>query len=162
MKNNSKNINIVKAELSDLETVRNITAETIRVIYPHYYPKGAVEFFLEHHNKEKIIGDINNNSVYLCFYEDKKAIGTVTINQNEICRLFVLPEYQKNGFGCALLDYCEKLISERYNTVSVASSLPAKQIYLERGYISVNSSTIDVKYHDKLCYDTMIKYVAEF
>lgn len=49
---------ITPAKYSDLGTVRNITHNTIREIYVHYYPKGAVEFFLAHHNDAAICRDI--------------------------------------------------------------------------------------------------------
>ena len=41
---------IKQAELKQLELVKFITLKTIIDIYPHYYPKGAVDFFIEHHN----------------------------------------------------------------------------------------------------------------
>ena len=40
-----KILEIKKADLNDLELVFNITETTIKAIYPHYYPKGAVNFF---------------------------------------------------------------------------------------------------------------------
>ena len=47
-------MSIRQAVLSDLHTVRHISATTIAEIYPHYYPKGAVDFFLEHPNEANI------------------------------------------------------------------------------------------------------------
>lgn len=45
-------MSIIKAEMNNLSAVKDITVKTITQIYPHYYPKGAVEFFVEHHNEE--------------------------------------------------------------------------------------------------------------
>ena len=53
------------AAISDLDIVIKITNETISEIYPHYYPDGAVNFFVNHHNHANIISDIINNSVFL-------------------------------------------------------------------------------------------------
>lgn len=47
-------MSIRQAVLSDLHTVRHISATTIAEIYPYYYPKGAVDFFLEHPNEANI------------------------------------------------------------------------------------------------------------
>lgn len=47
-------MSIRQAVLADLSTVKNITELTISEVYPRYYPKGAVDFFLEHHNEEEI------------------------------------------------------------------------------------------------------------
>lgn len=57
---------IKKATRSDLETVYKITKTTIEQTYPHYYAKGAVAFFLEHHSKDHIASDIQAGSVFLC------------------------------------------------------------------------------------------------
>ena len=151
-----KRMIIEKAQPYKFDTVKQITHKTIAEIYPRYYPKGAVDFFLTHHNDENIMRDIHSGFVYLIFDEDK-AIGTVTIKENEICRLFVLPEYQHKGFGRELLDFSEKLIAENYTEIYLASSLPAKNTYLKRGYVAVESHKIVTENGDVLCYDWMKK-----
>ena len=139
---------IRQAVLTDLSTVKNIAAGTISEIYPHYYPKGAVEFFLEHHSKEKISDDIKRNLVYLCLDTLQNAVGTVTVKNNEICRLFVLPAYQGRGFGREMLA-----------NALLDASLPAKQIYLKRGYREIQYNSILVSGNDFLCYDVMEKKI---
>ena len=49
---------IFQATLKDLDTVYNICKKTIEKMYPSFYPKGAVDFFLNYHSKEKIKEDI--------------------------------------------------------------------------------------------------------
>ena len=51
-------MNIRPALISDVNTVKNIAITTISEIYPHYYPMGAVEFFIDLHNAENIKADI--------------------------------------------------------------------------------------------------------
>ena len=70
---------IRQAVLTDLSTVKHIAESTISEIYPHYYPKGAVDFFLEHHSEENISDDIQKNRVYLCCDVSRNAVGTVTV-----------------------------------------------------------------------------------
>ena len=50
-------MNIRQAMKIDLDTVKNIANETIKTIYPHYYTKGAVDFFIKHHSCENISTD---------------------------------------------------------------------------------------------------------
>ncbi len=148
---------IIKAGNTDLEAIKQITVQTIRSVYPHYYPQGAVEFFLQHHSDQNIKNDIHNGNVYLCLDDDNKALGTVTIKEKEICRLFVLPEYQGNGYGRALLEFAEKKIAENYSQIILDASLPAKAIYLKRGYTAAAFHSIKTENGDYLCYDDMVK-----
>ncbi len=150
-------MSIIKAEMNNLSVVKDITVKTITQIYPHYYPKGAVEFFVEHHNEENIVKDIQLDRVFLCVDELENVVGTVTIKDNEICRLFVLPEYQGQGYGRELLDYAEHRISQVHNQIILDASLPAKGIYRKRGYVETETNHIKTNYEDYLCYDVMVK-----
>lgn len=147
---------VIKADFSATAEVKRITEQTILEIYPRYYPRGAVEYFLRHHSEERISTDIAAGIVYL-LTDGGKAVGTVTVRENEICRLFVLPSEQGKGYGRALLDFAEGLIGEKYGEITLAASLPAKNIYLKRGYAEVAFDSICTDGGDFLCYDTMVK-----
>lgn len=148
-----------QATLEDLSIIKSISEVTITEIYPRYYPKGAVVFFLEHHSEENILNDITKNHVYLCFDISQNVIGTITVKDNEICRLFVMPTYQGMGFGTEMLDYAEKIISKQYSRVVLDASLPAKKLYLKRGYKETDFNVITTRDNDFLCYDIMEKKV---
>ena len=150
-------MSIRQAVLEDLSIIKNISEVTISEIYPHYYPKGAVDFFLEHHSEKNILNDIKKNYVFLCLDISQNAIGTITVKGNEICRLFVMPTYQGMGFGTEMLDFAEKIIFEQYSKVVLDVSLPAKQIYLKRGYKEIKFNIIATRGNDFLCYDVMEK-----
>lgn len=152
-------MSIRQAVLADLSIVKNISEVTISEIYPHYYPKGAVNFFLEHHSEENILNDIKKNRVFLCLDILQNAIGTITVKDNEICRLFVMPTYQGMGFGTEMLNFAEKIIFEQYSKVVLDASLPAKQIYLKRGYEEVKFNVITTRDNDFLCCDVMEKHI---
>lgn len=147
---------IKKAVQSDLWTVRKIVADTINAVYPHFYPKGAVDFFLKHHCEENISKDINEGLVYI-LTSDNTAVGTVTVCGNELARLFVDVRYQGKGYGKELLDFAENLINEKYDSVVLSASLPAKRIYLKRGYREVDFNSILTDGGDHLCYDILKK-----
>lgn len=147
---------IRKAEHKDLWTVRKIVADTINSVYPHFYPKGVVEFFLRHHCEENIMRDIDQGLVYILTV-DNRSVGTVTVNRNELLRLFVEVPYQGKGYGRALLDFAEGLIAENFAYIVIDASLPAKRIYLKRGYRETDYNTILTEGGDHLCYDVMKK-----
>lgn len=146
------------ATSADLGTVYDIAQTTIKAIYPHYYPAGAVDFFLSHHSRGHVSADIAAGTVYLA-ESDGKAVGTVTVSGDSINRLFVLPDEQGRGFGGELLRFAETEIAKSYGTARLDSSLPAKQIYLKKGYMVIDSRVIEAG-GDYLCYDIMIKRVS--
>jgi len=148
---------IMRAGIDDLLSIKWITEHTIKMIYPHYYPPGAVQFFLDHHSTDNIRKDIEDGNVYYYMMPNGSITGTVTINGDEINRLFVLPDHQGIGYGSALLDFAEKIISEYYPVIKLSASFPAKQIYLRKGYTSASFHVIDAPDGDKLCYDYMEK-----
>ncbi len=150
---------IIKAKESDFEIVKQITQDTIREVYPKFYPEGAVEFFSEHHSNERIMSDIKAEIVYLLITHDSMPVGTVTLTDNEIDRLFVLPAFQGKGYGRALLDFAEDAISKKYDVIKLHASLPAKNIYLKRGFHEVEYFKIDTGHGDYLCADVMVKNV---
>jgi len=150
-------MNIRKAAPDDLETVFQITQQTIRAVYPHYYPSGAVEFFAQHHKKDNIRTDIAACIVYLLTDNTGTACGTVTLRDNEICRLFVLPAYQGNGYGRALLNFAEAEIAKTFDEIVIDASFSAKAIYRKRGYHETAYHIIDTENGDHLCYDVMHK-----
>ena len=149
---------ICKADKKHIKIVTDITHNTIETVYPHYYSAGAVDFFLKHHNKDEIMNDIISGYVYLLISDNSDTVGTVTIKGNEINRLFVLPCYQRMGFGRSLLDFAEKIIFENFDKIIISASLPAKSMYLKRGYTETSFNTIAVENGDFLCYDEMKKY----
>ena len=153
-------MSIIRVDISDMKTVKFITTETINSIYPRYYPEGAVDFFLSNHNDENIENDIKMGIVYLVLNDENNAVGTVTVKENEICRLFVLPEQQGKGYGNELISFAENEILRRYDKIILHASLPAKAIYLKRGYKEVGFYSIKTENGDYLCYDMMIKNKA--
>lgn len=145
---------IIIACLDDFNRVKEITQTTIKQVYPMYYPAGAVDFFLKHHSDEHIREDISVGKVYILKDADA-VVGTVTISEDSINRLFVLPEYQHKGYGRALLDFAEKKGLESFDHVQIDASFPAKRIYKLRGYKEIEYNIIETENGDYLCYDVM-------
>ena len=147
------------AEMTDLESVLHITRDTISQIYSHYYADGVVEFFLQHHSRENVLSDIEKGIVWL-LEKDDCLVGTVTIKENAVNRLFVLPKYQSHGYGSQLMDFAEDKIAENFNHIHLDSSLAAKEMYLKRGYKEKRTCKIQADNGDILIYDEMEKQVA--
>lgn len=138
------------------EQAAAIVRETIQKIYPHYYPVGAVQFFLDLHSAVKIEKAMSSEEIYFAMVQGN-IVGTGSIRRNEICRLFILPEYQGKGYGSRLMDLLEERIFENYPKVHVDASFPAENMYLKRGYQIVSYEKIETENGDFLCYHTMEK-----
>ncbi|MBD5146170.1 MAG: GNAT family N-acetyltransferase [Ruminococcus sp.] len=145
---------IRSAVLTKSDKITELVRETIKAVYPKYYPAGAVEFFLAHHKPEKIASDIEAGKVYV-IEQDGVIAGTVTIDGNDIARLFVEPSKQGKGYGGKLLDFAENMIFGYSETIRLDSSLPAKSIYIKRGYKEKEYHKILTDNGDYLCYDIM-------
>ncbi|MDO5522003.1 MAG: GNAT family N-acetyltransferase [bacterium] len=149
---------MIKAKKDNLDLIENIVVTTIAEVYPKYYPSGVVDFFINHHNKQNINADIENGMVYYLI-DHESAVGTVTIKENNINRLFVLPEFQGNGYGTTLLEFAENRIFRTYEEASLHVSLAAKHIYLKHGYKEMEYHRARTENGDYLCVDVMKKKV---
>lgn len=56
-----------------------------------------------------------------------------------------------------MLDFAENMIFQKHRRCELAASLPAKSLYLERGYKEAEYHTLLTENQDYLCYDIMIK-----
>ena len=52
MRNTDFSMQLKRAKCS--VKVAEIIDKTIKAVYPHYYPSGAVQFFLDLHNEQRI------------------------------------------------------------------------------------------------------------
>lgn len=145
---------IITAGEEHIETVRYITHTTIKQIYPRYYPKGVVEFFLECNNLNNIKNSVSQRHVYI-IEENGVFLGTGSITANEIYRMYVLPEHQHKGFGSLLMNYLERKIFADYPVVMLAASLPAYDFYYNRGYRPAKYFKYITDSGDILCYHIM-------
>jgi GNAT superfamily N-acetyltransferase len=141
---------------SDLNIVRGIVATTISGNYPLYYPSDVVQFFLDHHAPERILTDIETGGVSL-FEANSVIVGTGTIRENEIKRVFVLPEHQGRGYGSLIMKQLEDMAFRRYPIVRLDASLPAFGMYLSRGYKLRAWRKIVMSSGQVLCYHEMEK-----
>ncbi len=113
-------------------------------------------FFSDHHSDGRIKADIDAGKVFLLEVAGT-VIGTVTVVDNEIHRLFVLPSFQRKGYGKELMDFAEELIGKMYDHIILDASLPAKQMYINRSYVSIKYNMIETENGDYLCFDVMEK-----
>lgn len=124
------------AKKCDAEKVYELVQETIKAVYPKYYLKEIVDMFCEFHSYENIVKDIEMENTYILM-ENEEIIGTGTKKENHITRVYVLPGYQKRGYGTFIMNQLEEIIKEKYDCVDIDASLPACRLYSHLGYQTV-------------------------
>ena len=88
----------VKFGSSDLSAVKNLIHNTIDVCYSATYPKEAIKFFKGYHCEESILKGAKEGHTIVLEQSDR-IVGTGTMVDDHIVRVFVAPAFQKNGFG---------------------------------------------------------------
>ena len=145
-----------KATLQESESIYKLVQDTIKIVYPKYYPKEVVDFFCEHHSLENILRDIENGVVGVLIDNDR-MVGTGCYQDNHITRVYVLPEFQGRGYGTFIMEQLEDIIAGEYDKVYLDASLPACHLYEKRGYQTIRHDRWDVENGVVLVYEIMEK-----
>lgn len=148
------------AKKQDMEQIYELVQETIKTVYPKYYLKEIVEMFCEYHSRENIIKDIEAENTYILI-ENEEIIGTGTKNENHITRVYVMPKFQKNGYGTFIMNQLEEMIVEQYDCVNIDASLPACRLYAHLGYQTVDHGIWECKNGVIQVYEIMKKQLSD-
>lgn len=124
------------AKLEELRAVYDVVQQTIKTIYPRYYPMEVVDFLCEHHSEDVIAKDIKNGYVSVLKI-DGTIVATGCFVDNHITRVYVLPEHQKKGYGTFIMKNTEVQIGEKYDRAYLDASLPAAALYEKLGFATV-------------------------
>lgn len=144
------------AKTEDLQIVYDVVQHTIKTIYPKYYPVEVVDFFCEHHSMEAIAKDIENGYVSVLRI-DENIVATGCFVDNHITRVYVLPEYQKKGYGTFIMKTIEAQIGEKYDKAYLDASLPAAALYEKLGFSTIKHERYPVEKGVILAYEVMEK-----
>ncbi len=144
----------------DLSQLEFIVQTTIKKSYTGIYPEEAVEYFLNLHSKENMEKDIPKGCTFMLELEGE-IIASGSIVENEIKRVFVLPEYQGRGYGRKIMEKIEETaLNDGITRVELCASLPSKDFYLALGYEIVRFTHFLVNNNKKLEYYDMGKYLT--
>ena len=135
---------VYEAKLADLQTVKNMVHRTIKECYPECFSENVVDFFLNLHLEEAIKDDLINANVYL-MESDGYLVGTGTIKDNVIKRLFILPQYQHHKFGTELLQCLDdELAVNDIFTAAVDAHEQVRGWYQAMGYAVLSEQIVDI------------------
>lgn len=144
------------ANIDDLQTIYDVVQQTIKTIYPKYYPQEVVDFFCEYHSIEAISKDIKNGDVSVLKI-DGNIVATGCFVNDHITRVYVLPEFQKKGYGTFIIKNIEEKISAKYDKAYLDASLPAAALYEKLGFATIKHDRHLVENGVILAYEVMEK-----
>ena len=84
-------------------------------------------------------------------------VGTGCYDENHITGVYVLPYYQKRGYGSKIMDCLEAEIIKSYDAAILDASLSAVFLYEHRGYKTVGHGVYELENDVKLIYEVMEK-----
>ena len=96
----------IKTTKENLDSVFEIVQNTVKKIYPKYYPEEVVDFFCALHSRENIAKDIEKGNVGILLL-DGQIVGTGSHDGNHITRVYVLSEFQGKGYGSFIMQCLE-------------------------------------------------------
>lgn len=150
-----------KARLEDTVSVAALVHDTIRAVYPRYYPQGVVDYFLEWHSPERIAAGVEAGQVDVLLDGSGRLVGTGSREDDHITRLYVCPDCQGQGYGSYILERLEESVSEKWDTVQLDASLPAVELYERKGYRTVEHQSEKTVDGSVLVWDVMEKRLRE-
>jgi GNAT superfamily N-acetyltransferase len=146
---------------SDLTAITSLVQTTIDACYPQVYPKEAVQFFKDWHCDEKILKNAGEGYTILA-HQGARIVGTGTIVDDEVMRVFVDPAFQGRGFGRLIMQELEeRAVSNNIAVIRLDASLPAKTFYDALGYATLERAFRDVGNGRRLDFYKMEKALAE-
>lgn len=154
------NYKIEKFNKNDLDELHSLIIDTVKKCYFEYYPKEAVDYFVSYLNKDDIENESKNNFV-IVLKINNKIIGTGTLIDTHIKRVFINPISQGNGYGKIIMNTLEEEAKKKgYKIVELHSSLYAKRFYDSIGYKMFKIGKVVVENNEILYFQRMAKSLS--
>ena len=152
-----QNIRLRQMKTTDLKPIFELVQNTIAVSYADVYPPEAIEFFKNHHSQENIMKDIERGYIVVA-ESGGLLLGTGTIIETSIRRVFINPEYQHQGIGKIIANKLErKAKSSGLAKLDLSASLKSRQFWEAMGFVATGEFALPVANAKKLIFYEMIK-----
>jgi len=150
-------IEIRRFKRRDLKEVKSLIDRTIEVSYRDAYPNEAIDFFKEYHSEEHILDDAEEG-YSIVVVSNGRIVGTGTLLDTNIRRVFVDPSEQRRGIGKKIMGDQESRANKTgAEIVDLASSLTSKEFYDSLNYVCDEQTFIPLERDQKLVYYRMRK-----
>ncbi|MDR7017345.1 GNAT family N-acetyltransferase [Acinetobacter sp. 3657] len=123
------------AQQQDAKVILNVIKKSIvSCSLDHQDNQNVIDEWLSNKTEENIINWINNSYSYV-YKKDNKIVGFILMSKGGVILLnYVLPDYQGDGIGSAMIDFIISL-SHQLDKITLESTLTAKKFYERKNFI---------------------------
>jgi GNAT superfamily N-acetyltransferase len=143
----------------DVPEVRSLVERTVRRSYRSVYGEAAIEFFVRYHGEEEI-RRVLREGVSLVALRGPEIVGTATLRDGVMTRVFVDPDMQGLGIGGHLMRaLIDRAREEDLKEVRLDASLVSRAVYEHMGFVLLAHRSHDLGDGDTLPYHEMVLYL---
>lgn len=146
---------------SDLKAVKELIEKTMEVNYKGFFCREIMEYFNQFH------GDVNVLQVAIqgqtiVAEKDGRILGTGSVMDDYILRVYVDPDCQKHGIGRLIMAALEQWAASRgKKKVKLRATDVSKRYYEKMGYVTTEKNLESVENGKELVYYLMEKDVGK-
>ncbi|AZN67630.1 GNAT family N-acetyltransferase [Acinetobacter haemolyticus] len=125
------------AQQQDSKAILNVIQQSIESCsLDHDNNQNVIDEWLSNKTEENIINWINNSYSYM-YKKDKKIVGFILMSKGGVILLnYVLPDYQGDGIGSAMVDFIISLSSSyQIDKIKLESTLTARKFYESKEFV---------------------------
>lgn len=139
---------IRKFQPDDLPQLKQLVNLTIDAVYGPHYASEIIEYWKRLHTPQKIFKDVVNGHAVVML-DHNKIIGTGSLVGATIKRIFIHPNYHRQGLGRQIMNYLEQQAMDNGQIkVYLDAANISKAFYLQLGY-QVDQEEI-ISFHDQV------------
>lgn len=125
------------AQQQDSKAILNVIKQSIESCsLDHDNNQNVIDEWLSNKTEENIINWINNSYSYV-YKKDNKIVGFILMSKGGVILLnYVLPDYQGDGIGSAMVDFVISLSSSyQIDKIKLESTLTARKFYESKEFV---------------------------
>lgn len=135
-------ISVRKAQLQDVEQICRVHIASVRGLCANDYTPRQIEAWVGKLTPKRHLEAMEETGEIMFVAEKEKAIiGFSSVFENELCAVYVHPNYARQGVGTMLLNAVEtEAISQKIEKLEFSASINAKPFYQRHGYKVIDRS----------------------
>lgn len=130
-----QNIKIREFTREDLDAVVALIHHVVETSYKYVYPADALKLYKEFHSRDNILNDAENGYCVVAEHGGR-IMGTGTLLEDGIRRVYIDPSYQKSGIGKQIYNTLEKkALQIGLSHLGLGASIIAREFWESVGFV---------------------------